>query len=70
MDVSNYFLCELKDQGLIVVKKIPGDLNDVDIFMKNATAAIFNCDIPMYVGVDKYLDQTQASSKEAVGGQF
>ncbi len=70
MDVRNYFLCELKDQDLIVVKHIPGDSNDVDIFTKNVTAAIFNCHITMYVRVNKSLDQTQASSGKAASGQF
>ena len=58
MDVRNYFLCGLKDQGLIMVKHIPRDSNDVDIFTKNVTATIINRHIPLYVGVDKYLDQT------------
>ena len=25
VDVQNYFLCKLKDQGLLVIKHIPGD---------------------------------------------
>ena len=58
INVRNFFLCKLKDQGLIVVKHIHGDMNDMDIFTKNVTASIFNHHIPMYVGVDKYLDQT------------
>ncbi len=54
----------------MVIKHIPGDINDADIFTKNVTAAVFNCHIPMYVGVDKYLDQTQALCEEAVPGNF
>ena len=50
------FLRELKDQGLIVVKYIPGDMNDMDIFTKNVTAEIFNHHIPLYVVMDEYLD--------------
>ncbi|KAL7486991.1 hypothetical protein ACHAW6_012592 [Cyclotella cf. meneghiniana] len=37
MDVCNVFLHELKDQGLLVIKHIPGDTNDADIFTKNVT---------------------------------
>ena len=60
MDVRNYFLRKLKDQGLLVIKHIPGDTNDANIFMKNVTAAVFNHHIPLYVGVDEYQDQIQA----------
>ena len=58
VDVRNYFLHELKDWGLLAIKPIPEDANNADIFTKNVTAAIFNHRIPMYVGVDKYMDQT------------
>ena len=52
MDVRNYFLRKLKDQGLVVIKHNPGDANDVDIFTKNVAAAT------LYVGMDEYLDRT------------
>lgn len=41
-DVCNYFLCELKDQGLFVMKHIAGNTNDADIFSKNVTLAIIS----------------------------
>ena len=50
VDVCNYFLQELKDQGLLVIKHITGDRNEAGIFTKNATSAIFNRQIPLYVG--------------------
>ena len=34
MDVHNYFLCELKDKGLLIIGLISGDNNDTDILMK------------------------------------
>ena len=49
VNVRNYFLQELKDQGLLVIKHIPGDSNDADIFMKNMTSAIFKCHVPLDV---------------------
>ena len=49
MDVCNYFLRKLKDQGLLVIKHILGDKNDADIFTKNVTSAIFNRHIPLDV---------------------
>jgi hypothetical protein len=63
--VRNYFLQELKDQGLLVIKHIAGEQNDADIFTKNVTSAIFNKHVPLYVGTDEYVS-TQSSSGEAV----
>ena len=69
MDVRNYFLHKLKDQELLVIKHIPGESNDTDIFMKNVTSAVFNRHVPLYVGSDEYLqEQDQALSGEAVRG--
>jgi len=63
-DVRNYFLRELKDQGLLVIKHIAGEENDADIFTKNVTSAILNKHVPWYVGTDEYLT-AQSSSGEA-----
>jgi hypothetical protein len=40
-----------------VIKHIPGDRNDADIFTKNVMSAIFNPHIPLYVGSNEYLSQ-------------
>ena len=66
VDVQNYFLRELKDQGLLVIKHIVGGKNDADIFTKNVTPAIFNMHVPLYMGTDKYVSN-QISRGEAVG---
>ena len=66
VDVRNYFLRELKDQGLLVIKHIAGDKNDADIYTKNVTSAIFNRHVPLYIGTDEYVN-VQSSSGEAVG---
>ena len=67
VDVQNYFLRKLKDQGLLVIKHIPGDTNDADIFTKNVTSAMFNQHVPLYVGVDEYVSvHDWAFSGEAV----
>jgi hypothetical protein len=68
VDIRKYFLQELNDQGLLVIKHIPGERNDDDIFMKNVTSVIFNRHIPLYMGNDEYLQQVRASSGEAVEG--
>ena len=41
-DLCNYFLHELKDQGLLVIKNIPRDKNDANILTKNVRSAVFN----------------------------
>ena len=53
VDVRNHFLHELKDEGLIVVKHVPGDENEEDIFTKNTTASVLNKHMPKFVGIDK-----------------
>ena len=65
VDVSNYFLRRLKDQGLLVIRHIAGELNDADIFTKNVTSAIFDRHVPLYVGQDEYVSH-RGSSGEAV----
>ena len=60
MDVRNHFLPELKDDGLLVIKHLPGDENDPDIFTKNTTAAVFERHIPKYVGNDMYMDAAES----------
>ena len=61
MDVRNFFLRELKDQSpsLLIVKHVPGDENDADIFTKNTTAAVFERHIPKFVGHDEYMEGKQ-----------
>ena len=59
VDVHNDFLHELMDYGLLIIRHLPGDNNDADIFMKNVMSAVFNHHVPHYVGIDEYI---QASS--------
>jgi len=54
IDVKNYFLRELKDQGILVVKHVHGDRNDADIFTKNTTTGVFERHLPKFVGEDEY----------------
>jgi len=67
VNVRNYFLHELKDQGLLVTRHISRDKNDTDIFTKNVTSAVFNRHIPLYLGKDEYISvRDRDSSGEAV----
>ena len=55
VDVRNYFLRELKEQGLLVIKHVPGELNNADIFTRNVSGPTFNRHIPLYMGMDEYM---------------
>lgn len=67
MNVGNYFLHEPKGKGMLVIKHIPGEANDADIFTKNVTSALFNHHMPIYVGHNEYLRvPEQALSGKAV----
>ena len=68
VDVRNYFLCKLNDQGLLVIRHIAGESNNADIFTKNVTSAIFDMHVPLYVGHNEYVSD-RVSSGEAVGKQ-
>ena len=59
VDVRNYFLRELREEGLIRVSHIPGDENDADIFTKNTETRVFERHVPVYVGYDEYLDDDE-----------
>ena len=52
MDVQNFFLCELKDEGLLIIKHLSGEENDAVIFMKNTVASIFERPTPKLVEND------------------
>jgi len=65
VDVWNYFLQELKDQGLLIIKQNAGERNNVDILTKNMTSAIFDKHVPLYMGKNEYASD-QGSSREAV----
>ena len=55
MDVRNYFLRELKDQGIIVIRHVPGDENEADIFTKNTSGPVYEKHICKFVGDDEYM---------------
>ncbi len=39
--MHNYFLQELKDQRLLVIRHVPGGENEAGIFTKNTTGPVF-----------------------------
>ena len=64
VDVRMYFLRELKDDGLLVIRHISGDDNDTDIFTKNTTAAVFNKHVVKFVGNDEYVQDSEDGEVE------
>jgi hypothetical protein len=57
VDTRNFYLRELKDEGLLRIEHVPGEDNDADIFTKNTPYAIFNKHVRRYVGEDDYIDE-------------
>ena len=56
VDVRFFYLRELKEEGLMVIKHVPGVDNDADIFTKNVDAQTFERHLPVFVGHDEYMD--------------
>ena len=59
VDVRNFYLREMKDEGLLLIRHVPGEDNDADIFTKNTAYATFNKHVKKFVGDDEYTDQFQ-----------
>jgi hypothetical protein len=59
VDVRMYFLRELKDDGLLVIRHISGDDNDAGIFTKNTTSAVFNKHIVKFVDNGEYVQNSE-----------
>ena len=70
VDVRNYFLQELKDQGMLVIKHIPGDSNDANIFTKNVMSAIFNRHIPSKWGAMSTYHKPELQVGRLLQGNF
>ncbi len=49
------FLRELKEEGILVVKWIPTETNDSDIFTKNLDGPLFRKFAKVYIGDDEYM---------------
>ena len=54
-DVRNYFLRELKDEGVLIIKHVASEDNEVDMFTKNTSGPVFEKHIRKFVGYDKYM---------------
>ena len=65
VDIRQFFLRDLKEDGLIKVKWIPTEDNSTDLFTKNLFGPLFEKHASVYVGVDKYMQYVHAH--DAVG---
>ena len=54
VDVRKIFLRELKENGILLVKWIPGPTNDADLHTKNLAAVDFKKHGVDYTGKDEY----------------
>ena len=54
VDVRQNFLRELKEDGILIVKWIPGPKNDADLHTKNLAATDFEKHVAVYTGKDEY----------------
>ena len=55
VDVRQHFLRKLKEEGIIKVEWMPGELNDANIFTKNVDSKTFNRHMPEFSGNNEYI---------------
>ncbi|KAL7474764.1 hypothetical protein ACHAW6_000717 [Cyclotella cf. meneghiniana] len=61
VDVQIFFLRELKEDGMIVFKHIPGHANEADIFTKNVDATTLHAHTIKLCGDDGFLELLRGS---------
>lgn len=59
IDVKSHYLRELKEQGLLIIKHIPGELNEADICTKNTPRKVFERHARKFVGDDEYMSPSE-----------
>jgi len=57
VDVRKFFIRDLKEQGMIVFKHIPGDSNEADIFTKNVDATTLHKHTAKMCGEDNLYEK-------------
>ena len=61
VDVRMFFLRELKEDGMVAFKHIPGHDNEADIFTKNVDAAVLHKHAAKFCGEDNFLEKLRGS---------
>ena len=59
IDVRQCFLRELKEAGVLMVKWIPGSLNEADIFTKNLSGPMYENFARALIGKDEYTPDSE-----------
>jgi hypothetical protein len=59
IDVRQCFLRELKEAGVLMVKWIPGSLNEADIFTKNLSGPMYENVARTLIGKDEYTPDSE-----------
>ena len=54
IDVTQYFLLELKEECLLQIEYAPGHENNADIFTKKVSGPTFKRHVQLYCGTDEY----------------
>ena len=67
VDVKQYFLRELKEESLILVKWKPGKQMRSDLFTKNLGRPLFEMHLQRYVGPDPYMKYGVDSDSQEEG---
>jgi hypothetical protein len=62
-EVKQYFLRELKEDGLIICEWCKDEDMSSDIFTKNCSGVLFDKHIQKFVGYDKYMDERGVASE-------
>ena len=55
VNVREWFLRDLKEEGVVEVKWISGDNNSADLFTKNLQGPLFEKHVRTYCGEDEYM---------------
>jgi hypothetical protein len=63
------FLCELKEQGILIVCWIPTTANTSDLFTKNLNGPDFEWQTAYYVGIDEYVKNKKQEKHEVAQGE-
>jgi hypothetical protein len=68
VEVRQYFLLELKEEGVILTAWVPGDTMSSDLFTKNFERPLFERHIDTCCGVDQYMKEGNKGSQGESGG--
>lgn len=68
VDVREYFLRDLKEDGVILVEWIPSSENSSDLFTKNLSGPTFEKHATVYCGIDEYMQYVEQQGGESGEG--